>query len=163
MCLTLVARSRGLPTSSLDPLEVLLGRAAWPSAMAHAMDTEGEVVSDIEDDEVVVASPGKTFRRPYSKREQQEMVEYLVRARGYSLVRGNTVWQRMEAAQVTTSTNTSTHHHLHTHLHAHLLLHPRPQVCKGRRTWQSMKEHFRRQVMARIHTFGLSWIQVPPH
>ena len=128
MCLTLVARSRGLPTSSLDPLEVLLGRAAWPSAMAHAMDTEGEVVSDIEDDEdVVAANPGKTFRRPYSKREQQEMVEYLVRARGYSLVRGNTVWQRMEAAQVTTST----HHHLHTHLHPHLLLHPRPRCARG--------------------------------
>ena len=74
--------------------------------MAHAMDTEGEAVSDIEDgEEEVVASPGKTFRRPYSRREQQEMVDYLVKARGYSLVRGNTVWQRMEAAQVTTPTS----------------------------------------------------------
>ena len=81
---------------------------------------------------MVPSSPLKAYRRPYSRKEQQEVVGHLVAQRSWGLVKGNTVWQRMEEVG----------------------------VCGGRRTWQSMKEHFRRQIMAKIHTFGLDWTTV---
>ena len=33
-------------------------------------------------------------------------------------------------------------------------------VCGGHRTWQSMKEHFRKQVIQKIHQFGLTARQI---
>ena len=47
----LILRSRGLFTSSTNPLEVLLGRTTWAAASAE----EGERVSDIEDEDDLVA------------------------------------------------------------------------------------------------------------
>ena len=44
------SRSRGLFTSSTNPLEVLLGRTTWAVASAE----EGERVSDIEDEDDLV-------------------------------------------------------------------------------------------------------------
>ena len=82
--------------------------------------------------QVVLPSPSKTWRRPYSKSEQKDMVEFLVEKRAYSMLGGNTIWQQMEEGG----------------------------ACGGRRTWQSMKEHFKKQLISRIHTFGLSWQQV---
>ena len=140
----MIPRCQGPSTSSpRDPLEVLLGLKT--GTVGGVGQPEGERVSDIEEEEEVEASPLKTWRRPYTRREQQEIVDYLVKKRAYSIVKGNTIWQRMEVEQVR----------------------GRPvlasvQVCKGRRTWQSMKEHFRKQVMAKIHTFGLDWKQVAP-
>ena len=139
---SLILRSRGLFTSSINPLEVLLGRTTWAAANAE----EGERVSDIEEDDlvaileyfflplcqVVLPSPSKTWRRPYSKSEQKDMVDFLVEKRAYSLLRGNSIWQQMEEGG----------------------------ACGGRRTWQSMKEHFKKQLITRIHTFGLTWQQV---
>ena len=60
------------------------------------------------------------------------MVDFLVEKRAYSMLRGNTIWQQMEEMG----------------------------ACGGRRTWQSMKEHFKKQLITRIHTFGLTWQQV---
>ena len=60
------------------------------------------------------------------------MVDFLVEKRAYSMLRGNTIWQQMEEMG----------------------------TCGGRRTWQSMKEHFKKQLITRIHTFGLTWQQV---
>ena len=48
---SLIQRSRGLFTSSTNPLEVLLGRTTWAAASAE----EGERVSDIEDEDDLVA------------------------------------------------------------------------------------------------------------
>ena len=59
-------------------------------------------------------------------------MEFLVEKRAYSTLRGNTIWQQMEEMG----------------------------VCGGRRTWQSMKEHFKKQLITRIHTYGLTWQQV---
>ena len=47
----MIPRSRGLFTSSTNPLEVLLGRTTWAAASAE----EGERVSDIEDEDDLVA------------------------------------------------------------------------------------------------------------
>ena len=49
--LLLILRSRGFLTSSMNPLEVLLGRTTWAAASAE----QGERVSDIEDEDEMVA------------------------------------------------------------------------------------------------------------
>ena len=67
--------------------------------------------------QVVLPSPSKAWRRPYTKAEQKDMVEFMVERRAYSLLGGNTIWQQMEEAG----------------------------ACGGKRTWQSMKEHFKKQ------------------
>ena len=128
---------------------MLLGLRPWSSLVRREQE-QGERVSDIEEDvevslstpahytlldQVVASSPLKAYRRPYSRKEQQEVVGHLVARRSWGLVKGNTVWQGMEEAG----------------------------VCGGRRTWQSMKEHFRKQIMAKIHTFGLDWTTVGLH
>jgi hypothetical protein len=110
-----------------------LGQSPDLLTVAHSnLQPEGERVSDMEEDEVLPASPVKPRRRPYTRQEQQKIVDYLVKQDAFAMVGGNRVWQQMEAAG----------------------------VCRGGRTWQSMKEHFRRQLVHRINTFGLSSQQV---
>ena len=59
-------------------------------------------------------------------------MNFLVSHSAYKVVKGNTIWERMEEGG----------------------------VCKGARTWQSMKEHLRKKIIPEIHSFGLSWKQV---
>ena len=59
-------------------------------------------------------------------------MSFLVRFSAYRLVKGKAIWEKMEEMK----------------------------VCKGERSWQSMKEHFRKKIIPQIHTFGLSWRQV---
>jgi len=120
-----------------NPLDILQGILKWSDVPKKPT---GERVSDIEDDEV-----GEDLRRsfeaeyrhhkvrgmPYCKKEQQEMVDWVVKYSAFKLLKGNLVWQRMEHAGV------------------------------GRgRSWQSLKEHFRKGIIGQIHTFGLSRIEV---
>ena len=120
-----------------DPIDVLLGYKAWKDIP----EVEGDIISDIEDffdEDVQVpdrqAPPKifKTYRTPYSKKQEQEIVNFLLTHSAYKMLKGNSIWQRMEDMG----------------------------VCKGCRTWQSMKEHFRKKIVYVIHTFGLSWRQV---
>jgi hypothetical protein len=120
-----------------DPVDVLLGYKRWKDIT----EVEGEKVSDIEEDDFDADPPGsdsqskqvfKSFRIPYSKKNQHEIVKFLVSHSAYKMVKGNSIWQRMEEGG----------------------------LCKGARTWQSMKEHFRKKIIPQIHSFGLSWRQV---
>eukprot|EP00090_Calanus_glacialis_P016457 TRINITY_DN25768_c0_g1_i1.p1 TRINITY_DN25768_c0_g1~~TRINITY_DN25768_c0_g1_i1.p1 ORF type:complete len:1107 (-),score=385.74 TRINITY_DN25768_c0_g1_i1:97-3417(-) len=120
-----------------NPVDILQGILKWSDVPKKPT---GERVSDIEDEEV-----GEDMRRsfeaeyrhhkahklPYCKKEQQEMVDWIVKYSAFKLVKGNLVWQRMEEAKV------------------------------GRgRSWQSLKEHFRKGIIGQIHTFGLSRVVV---
>ena len=120
-----------------DPIDILLGYKRW----RDIPEVEGDKVSDIEDfveDEVPMShiqsnqSVFKLFRTPYSKKQEQEIINVLVKLSAYKMVKGNSIWQRMEEQG----------------------------VCKRARTWQSMKEHFRKKIIHKIHSFGLSWKQV---
>merc|ERR1712226_812761 len=64
---------------------------------------------------------------PYTRKETLEIVRWMVTHNGYSKVRGNAVFKQMEE----------------------------DRVCLGRRTWQSMRGHFKDQIIARIHSFGM--------
>ena len=122
-----------------EPLDVLHGYKTWSQLPRD----EGERVSDIDDDfetSSVVSSvldrtrnsSLKTFKSPYTRRNREEIVRALVRFAAYRLVRGNSIWKKLEGIG----------------------------ICNGIRTWQSMKEHFRKKIIQEIHTFGLTWRQV---
>ena len=124
---------------SYEPLDVLHGYKTWSQLPRD----EGERVSDIDDDFETssVASSMfdrtrnsclKTFKSPYTRRNREEIVRALVRFAAYRLVRGNSIWKKLEGIG----------------------------ICNGIRTWQSMKEHFRKKIIHEIHTFGLTWRQV---
>ena len=124
-----------------EPLDVLHGYKTWSDIPLR---NEGDRVSDIDDDFETSsmismvsrvrsrASSLKSFKSPYTRRDREEIVRALVRFTAYRLVRGNTIWKKLESIG----------------------------ICNGTRTWQSMKEHFRKKVIYDIHTFGLSWRQV---
>merc|ERR1719319_1000687 len=119
-----------------DPVDILLGSCQWSTLSKR---DEGERVSDIEDvEEHDVARADREFkmfksaRYSYSKKEQLEMLQFIFKRKAYKLLKGNVIWQRMEEND----------------------------VCGGRRTWQSMKEHFRKQVMPKIQQFGITIRQI---
>ena len=114
---------------SYNPLDILLGNLKWSEVPRKEV---GEKVSDIEEDDATRLYENeyrhhKSQRMPYSKKEQQGVVDWIVKYSAYKLLKGNIVWQRMEYLDV------------------------------GRgRSWQSLKENFRKVVIAQIHTYGLS-------
>ena len=119
---------------SFDPLDIQHGYSKWSDLETV---TQGEAVSDIEESvqEESSAQPQKSPVKNdtiFSRKDQEEIVQYLVRFAAYKMVKGNSIWQKLESMN----------------------------VCKGERTWQSMKEHFRKKIIYQIHTFGLSWRQV---
>ena len=125
---------RTLSFKSFDPLDILHGYSKWSDLETV---TQGEAVSDIEEDveDESLAQPQKSpikNYKIYSRKNQEEIVKYLVRFAAYKMVKGNSIWQKLESLN----------------------------ICKGERTWQSMKEHFKKKIIYQIHTFGLSWRQV---
>ena len=99
---------------SYNPLDILLGYKKWSEL------SQGETVSDIEDFEHDDIGANKTFDKmsafklsklPYSRRNQEEIVKFLVRFAAYNLVKGKAIWEKLEELK----------------------------VCKGERSWQSMK------------------------
>ena len=112
-----------------NALDVLMGHVKWKDL--EKAENVGERVSDIEDDDnhsPINQKPNnfKSSRMPYSKNEQQEIVDWIVKNGAFSEVKGNQLWKRMEAENV------------------------------GRgRTFQSLKEHFRKTIITQIHTFNL--------
>ena len=128
------------PFQQYDPIDVLLGYKKWRDIPK----VEGDKISDIEDfvdddaqdthrsERQALPMVFKSYRIPYSKKQEQEIVNFLVKHSAYKMIKGNSIWQRMEETG----------------------------VCKGDRTWQSMKEHFRKKIIHVIHSFGLSWRQV---
>ena len=71
--------------------------------------------------------PSSRVRRlPYSRQEQEEIVDYIINTKQYTSVKGIQLWQSMEQDRA---------------------------VGKGKRTWQSMKEHFLKQIVPQLHIF----------
>ena len=66
---------------------------------------------------------------PYTKREEESIVRDIVENRAYNYLKGNHYWKECEDRGV---------------------------ACKGNRTWQSMKERFRKKIAPTIHTFNLT-------
>ena len=73
------------------------------------------------DDSVSMLSVASTKngRLPYTKKEQISIIQDIIKQKAFNKLKGNTYWMEAENQR---------------------------QVCKGNRTWQSMKEHFRKKV-----------------
>ena len=76
-------------------------------------------VADKDTARLSILNTTKNGRRPYSRREQESIVKDIVRNRAYNRLRGIEYWKDMEIEK---------------------------RACGGDRTWQSMKEHFRKKV-----------------
>ena len=131
-----VTSLRPHPYENYEPLDILHGFSKWSDLVKRI---DGERVSDIEDFEGEVEVLNSTrdthikdFKVAYSRKNQEEIVKYLVKFSAYKVVKGRAIWEKLEALK----------------------------VCNGKRSWQSMKEHFRKKIIHQIHTFGLTWRQV---
>ena len=69
----------------------------------------------------------KSNRMAYCRKEQERIVQWIIENRGYNELRGNLLWKKMES----------------------------DKVSRGR-SYQSLKEHFRKVIITQIHTFKLS-------
>jgi len=93
----------------------------------------GEAISDVEEDFEEESNAGsshkvfKTTRSPYTASERAEIVEGLVKREAFGMLKGNAIWKLME----------------------------KEGVCGGRRSWQSMKEQFKKVVGPEIDSYGL--------
>ena len=63
-------------------------------------------------------------RNPYTKKEEESIIKEVVKHHAYNKIGGNTFWKHCEE---------------------------RGEACKGARTWQSMKERFRKKILPVIH------------
>lgn len=121
-----------LGKSAFEPynaLDILCGNRKWSELPRVEL---GERVSDIEDGEEdePVKRPGNMFkpnRLPYCRREEEEVVNWIIENSCYRDLRGIQIWKKMEEEK----------------------------VGKGR-SFQSLKERFRKQIITQIHTFKLS-------
>jgi hypothetical protein len=117
--------------------ELAMGPWTTPHQETEEEERASSSMSMSEEEEELPAGPAKPRRRPYTRQEQQMMVDYLVKRRAFALVGGDGLWKRMEAAGVC-----------------------RRKCGVWRRSWRSLREQFRRRLVLRLHTFGLSSEQV---
>jgi len=122
----IVGKSAFEPYNSLD---ILCGNRKWSDLKRVEV---GERVSDIEDGEEdePVRRPVNMFkpnRLPYSRKEQEQIVNWIIENHCYKDLRGINIWKTME----------------------------KEVVMRGR-SYQSLKEHFRKQIIPQIHKFKLS-------
>ncbi|XP_065211682.1 uncharacterized protein LOC135839535 [Planococcus citri] len=68
----------------------------------------------------------KKTRDPYSRKEKENIVKYIIERKLYDKVKGREMWQELERLNV-----------------------------NPKRTWQSMKEHAIKSISRELHTFGM--------
>jgi hypothetical protein len=123
-----------------NPFDVLCGKVTWSKLdKAEAEVDEGEPCSDLEDDGILDDGAKRTHSRmksgkaPYTRKDQLTIVNYIVKEKTFNELKGNSLWKRMEVSRVCSAGGGG---------HG--------------RSWQSMKEHFRKQIMTQIGSYKLS-------
>ena len=101
------------------------------------MPPNGEAISDVEEDDIgeddereagtSTSKALKTSRSAYTAPERAEIVEELVKREAYEVLKGNAIWKALE----------------------------KEGVCRGKRSWQSLKEQFRKAIAPEIGSYGL--------
>lgn len=81
-----------------DPISVLTREIKWSDVPRRI---EGEQVSDLEFDSVKNDNEYKAFKskKPFTHKEQLKIIQEVQRRKAYNIVKGNVLWQRMEAAK----------------------------------------------------------------
>lgn len=127
-----------------DPLQVLNGLKKWSDLPAPKQNSEnddendGEICSDIDegDDDPTSERELPKFDSPkrprlYTREEQTEILKFIIKKKAFSVLKSNSLWQDMSRS-----------------------------VCGRSRTWQSLKEHFRKQIITQINSFTLPARQI---
>ncbi|ROT69387.1 putative serine/arginine repetitive matrix protein 2-like [Penaeus vannamei] len=117
-------------TDDIKVLDIIRGVRSWADCVR--VEIEGpEDVSDFSDDEnfnvLMQNRTWKTGRRPYSRNEQKSILEFIIKNKRYGEVKGNVLWKDME----------------------------KRKVCPLR-SWESMKEHYRKVIITDLAPYQLS-------
>ena len=114
-----------------DALRVLLGEIKWSDIKRREIIGEKLSFLDDKDDDDEYDNSKKSnmkyAKAPYTRKEDEEIVEWIVKNQAYKDLKGNKVWEEMEV----------------------------DEVGRGR-TYQSLKERFKKKIITQIHTFSLS-------
>lgn len=88
------------------------------------------VVSDISDDDckyqIQTVARNTRARREYTRQDDELIIDYVIKTKGFNEVKGRRYWREMEDRKVL-----------------------------PKRTWQSLKERFVKKIIPNIHTFNL--------
>ena len=68
----------------------------------------------------------KSRRKPFSKDEDQEIINWILKYESFNLLRGNTIWKIMES-----------------------------KVCQNKRPWQSLQDRFHQSIVPNIESYNL--------
>ncbi|TRY63935.1 hypothetical protein TCAL_14361 [Tigriopus californicus] len=122
-----------------DPLDILMGRSKWSDLVRapNPGSDQGEegrndrsFLREMEQKRSEIHNHGG--RQTYTRQDQQAILDYIKLQKRYSNVKGRQLWVQMEI----------------------------DRVCGGHHSWQSMKEHFRKQIMPQIQNFQLKQSQI---
>jgi len=111
-----------------EPMDVLTGLRKWSQLTIKIV---GEKVSDIEDEfepEEPARKQSLGRKMPYSRKEDKNILTWIVDTGAFTQLKGNEVWKNMA------------------------------KEMKRGRTWQSLKEHFKKYLISQLHlkVFGLT-------
>ncbi|XP_066973721.1 serine-rich adhesin for platelets-like isoform X2 [Macrobrachium rosenbergii] len=115
-------------SSDISVNDIMMGIRSWKDCTV-ARNNIGEDVVFNDDDDGMLPLPPRTKwkgRRDYDHREKRAILNYIIDNKKYHEVKGRSMWIEMERAK----------------------------VCPGR-TWESMKEHFRKNIIHNLHIFKL--------
>ncbi|KAK4324359.1 hypothetical protein Pmani_004986 [Petrolisthes manimaculis] len=119
----------------INPMEILMGIHSWSDCQPVNSRQKVQVTDDTFFDEMEPSPRTSRARAPttskfnrgaYTHKERKAIVDYIIKHKRFREVKGNTVWKRLESEQ----------------------------VCPGR-TWQSMKEHYRRYIIYNLAQFKI--------
>ncbi|XP_063611599.1 uncharacterized protein LOC134785238 isoform X2 [Penaeus indicus] len=117
-------------TDDVKVLDIIRGVRSWADCVRVEVNFADEV-SDFSDDEdfnvLMQNKTWKTGRRPYSRIEQKSILDFIIKHKRYGDVKGNVLWKDIE----------------------------RRKVCPLR-SWESMKEHYRKVIITDLGTYQLS-------
>ena len=117
-----------------DPLDILNGIISWSDlTLKKDLEPEGEACSLFDSDDIAIPANQEERqkvkkmppRMPYSIREEEAIIKYLIDKKAYNHIKGTKLWKEME------------------------------QDLSNGRTWQSMKERFLKATQKRLHRFNV--------
>ena len=120
------------PYGMYDPLDILLGNIGWSEVPIN-----GEVVSDtdneveMDEDTARAEAEYKAFKCeqiPFTDCERREILNGVIARHSYAMVSEDLLWKILQEKK----------------------------LCRGRRTWQSMKEQFEKVIVPDISNYGLN-------
>ena len=118
---------RSVYAEAYDATEIVWGLKKWSDLTVRPQSEDAVSGIDDDDDDETDVAPKKAavamHRMPYSLKEEEKIVQYLIDKRAYNSVKGNRVWKDLESEG------------------------------RLGRSWQSMRERYVKHVVPKLHRF----------